>query len=94
MGASSNLLTGQTTVSSTTAVQLYTTAGDLRVNGILVSNLSTDSVSIFVGTTGVTATTGLEIVKGNAPVLIPVEWASEIWAITPSSTATLTWMFL
>ena len=62
------------------------------ISGVLINNLSTDSISIFVGPAGVTATTGIEVVKSNPPVLIPVTDSSVLWVVTASSTATLTYM--
>lgn len=50
---------------NTTAVQLSATS-TIPTNGIIVQALSTNSASIFVGGSGVTATTGFELVAGQS----------------------------
>lgn len=55
---------GQQTV-STTAVQI-SASSTVPTNGIIVQALSTNAASIFVGGSGVTTTTGFELVAGQA----------------------------
>jgi hypothetical protein len=55
---------GQKTV-NTTAVQL-SASSTVPTNGIIIQALSTNSASIFVGGSGVTTSTGFELVAGQA----------------------------
>lgn len=55
---------GQKTV-NTTAVQISVTS-TVPTNGIIIQALSTNAASIFVGSSGVTSSTGFELVAGQA----------------------------
>lgn len=55
---------GQKTV-NTTAVQISNTS-TVPTNGIIIRALSTNGASIFVGGSGVTTSTGFELVAGEA----------------------------
>ena len=81
-----NITTGQITATSTAATELSVpTSADIA--GVVV----TSSAAVYLGNSTVTATKGL-LIPANIPTLLPVFSADQLYAITPSSTATVSWM--
>lgn len=78
---------GQQAVTGTVA----TLAANALVNGVIIEALSTNTVSVFVGGTGVTATTGIELLPGGS-TSVAVANTSAIGVITATGSATVTFI--
>lgn len=81
------LVNGQQTV-TTSAVALPSGA---LTEGVIVEALSTNTLSVFVGGTGVTTSTGYELQPG-ASVGIAVDNASRIYVRCASGSPVVTWV--
>lgn len=87
---STALVTGQLAVTATAQALGSATA---YKNGIAVTNLSSGAVSIFIGPTGVTTSTGFELQVGSSLVL-PVQDLSKIFVIASTTGSTISWIGL
>lgn len=81
-GVSSTLYTGQRTV-NTSQVQLSVTSKPVT-NGIIIKALSTNAANIYVGTTGVTTTTG-DILEPGESRGYPISNVNLLYIISGSS---------
>lgn len=73
---------------TTSAVALAT---NTLTQGITIEALSTNTVSVFVGFSGVTTSTGLELPPGAA-VILPVNNSNAIFVICASSSPVVSWI--
>jgi hypothetical protein len=78
---------GQTTI-GTTEVQLPAAA---CVKGVLVKALSTNTGIVYIGKTGVLATTGYELTAGEA-VTIEVDNVNKLFAIADTADQKVSWI--
>jgi hypothetical protein len=88
---SSQFATGQVAV-LTTPTQLSATPTNFT-NGVKLTSLSGNSVSLFIGGSAVTITTGDELPAGSSVILGSVQDLSSVYAVSASST-TLTFLGL
>lgn len=73
---------------TTSAVAL--SAGALS-EGVVLESLSTNTVSIFVGGTGVTTSTGYELTPGSS-IGVSISNTNKIFVICASSSPVVTWL--
>lgn len=83
----SMLINGQQTVSTSAAAL----SPGVLTQGVILGSLSTNTVSIFVGTAAVTTATGYELQPG-ASVGVAVADTSDIFVICASSSPVVTWL--
>jgi hypothetical protein len=88
----SQITTAQVSITAS-ASALSATATNFT-GGVKITNLSSSNNSVFIGISGVTATTGDELPAGQSVVLpIPIVDLSSIYAICAASgTATVSWL--
>jgi len=79
---------GQKTYTSGSAVAIATT--DTLKNGLIIQALSTNTVSVFVGPSGVTTSTGFELQAGQA-TSIAIADPSTVF-IVASASASICWI--
>lgn len=95
LGSVGSLLTGPNvgqTTSNTSAVQLQ--AGSIAAkNGMLVQALSTNTASVFIGGSGVTTSTGYELVAGQA-VPFTASNVNVLYVIGANNTDKVCWNIL
>jgi hypothetical protein len=77
------------TSAAITSVATYRSA----VQGILVQALSTNTVSLFVGASGVTVLTGIELEAGKS-IMLPITDPTKVYAISGSAAQSLRFMVL
>ena len=83
------LVYGQTT-SGTSQVNLNATS-HVPTNGVIVQALSTNIASVFVGITGVTTSTGFELVAGQSITLTPTN-SNLLYIIGANATDKVCWL--
>lgn len=81
------VIAGQKAVTSTVS----SLASNALTQGVIIEALSTNTVSVFVGTSSVTATTGIELLPG-ASTSVAVSNTNLIGVITASGSATVTFI--
>jgi hypothetical protein len=83
----STIQNGQQTV-TTSAVALPTGA---LTQGVILESLSTNTVSIFIGASGVTTSTGIELLPG-ASTSVAVNNTNLIYVICASTSPVISWI--
>lgn len=81
---------GATSVTSSATIIVPTTAKLSR--SVLIQNISTSAATCFIGRTGVTTATGIELVAGAHIVVDINQDAEALYGITASGTASVRWM--
>ncbi len=85
---SSDLTTGQTTMNSSSAVQITSNTGPLS-HGIFI--VVKDSASYYIGKSDVSATTGVKV-SANNPIFIPISNPSVLYCIAGGDSKVLSWI--
>ena len=85
---SSDLTTGQTTMNSSSAVQITSNTGPLS-HGIFI--VVKDSASSYSGKSDVSATTGVKV-SANNPIFIPISNPSVLYCIAGGDSKVLSWI--
>lgn len=83
----SSIYDNQQTVTNTAAAL----SSQSLTQGIIIEALSTNTVSVFVGNSGVTTSNGIELPAG-ASVTLPINNANLIYVICASSSPVVTWI--
>lgn len=84
-GLPSSVISGQQAITGS-AVALPSNA---LMNGFLLESLSTNSISIFWGPTGITTSTGVELLPGGS-IFIPVSNTNAVYVVASTTGTTVT----
>jgi hypothetical protein len=76
---------GQTAVTATAAA-----LGSNSTKQVCIEALSTNSISVFIGGSGVTTSTGFEL-KAGAGKCMPLTNTNQIYVVASTTGATVTW---